>query len=296
MNASRRAVRCGLVATAVLAWLQPAHLGNAVQRLSFKPGFNLFSPAQDVQVGKENAAQVDKQMPILRDPQLDRYIHDLGRRLASFAPNNRSEYVWQFKVVNSRDINAFALPGGYVYVNRATIEAAANEAQLAGVMAHESGHVVMRHGTHQASQAILARAPLAIVSGILGQSSSAVSQIAQLGGGLGLNLLLLRNSRAMESQADQVGTYILYQAGYDPHAMAQFFETVEKKYPSQAPQFLSDHPNPGNRIKAVDAEIPELGPTKNWKTDSPEFQAIKQRVLAMPPAPQPRPQSQPGRQ
>jgi len=263
---------------------------SCAQRPSdLRPGFNLFSPDQDVRVGRENSAQIEKELPILKDPELDRYINDLGHRLAAYAPNNRKEYVWRFKVVNSPDINAFALPGGFIYVNRATVESAQDEAQLAGVMEHESGHVVMRHGTHQASQQVLAQAPLAILGGVLGQGSSLTAQLAEYGIGFGVQSVFLHNSRSLESQADEIGTYILYQSGYDPHAVAQFFQIIEQKYPNQTLQFFSDHPNPGNRVKAVDAEIPELGPPKSWKTDSPEFQAAKRRLLAMPPAPKPKP-------
>lgn len=257
---------------------------------SFKPRFNFFSPKQDVQLGRENAAEVEKQMPMVRDAEVERYVNDLGRRLSQYAPDNREEYVWQFKVVNSPEINAFALPGGFIYVNRGTIEAAQDEAQLAGVIAHEEGHVVMRHGTHQASQTMLAQAPLSILGGILGQGGSLMGQLTQFGIGLGVNSVLLRNSRGMESQADQIGTYILYQAGYDPHAMAQFFQVIQQKYPQRTIQFFSDHPNPGNRIQAVDAEIPQLGPSKPWKTDSPDFQAAKKRVLGMPAPPKAKPQ------
>jgi Zn-dependent protease with chaperone function len=260
-------------------------LAWGVERLSFKPGFNLFKMQQDVQLGKENAEQVDKTYPLVADPQVLHYINDLGRRLASLAPNNNPEYAWTFKVIDSSDINAFALPGGYIYVNRGAIEAAENEGQIAGVMAHESGHVVMRHGTHEATQALLTTAPLAILGGIIGQSGSLTAQLMEMGLSFGANSILLKNSRSAEAQADEVGAYILYQAGYDPHAMAQFFEIIEKKYPQKTVQFFSDHPVPENRIKAVDHEIPLLGAAKEWKMDSPEFADAKKRLLSLPPAP-----------
>ena len=256
----------------------------ASEQLRFKPGFNLFSPKADVQLGRESSADADKKLPLVNDPELVRYVNDLGKRLAQFAPVN-SDYPWTFKVVNSKEINAFALPGGFIYVNRGALEAAENEAQIAGVMAHEIGHVVMRHGTHQASQALLTTAPLMILGGALEQSSGLVGRLAELGIGFGVNSVLLKNSRSAESQADQVGTYILYHAGYDPHAMAQFFEIIEKKYPQQTLEFFSDHPNPENRIQKVDALIPELGPERKGKTDSPEFEAQKKRLAAMPPPP-----------
>ncbi len=261
----------------------------AVGELDFQPGFNLFSPVQDVEVGRNASAEVNKQVPLIRAARVVGYVNDLGKRLAAFAPNQSSgtQYAWTFRVVNSSDINAFALPGGFIYVNRGAIEASQDEAQIAGVLAHEEGHVVMRHGTHQASEMMLAQAPLSILMGLLGQSSSLLSQLAQVGLSFGVNSILLRNSRAAESQADEVGTYILYQAGYDPYGMAQFFQIIEQKYPQRTIQFFSDHPNPGNRIKAVDEEIPMLGPRKGWKKDSPEFETVKQILLQMPPAPKP---------
>ncbi len=257
-------------------------------QIKFKPGFNLFNPKQDAQLGREASADADRKLPLVTDPEVVRYVNDLGRRLAEVAPTN-IEYPWTFKVVNSKDINAFALPGGYIYVNRGAIEAAEDEAQIAGVIAHECGHVVMRHSTHQASQMMLAQMPLALLGGFLGQSATLGSQLAQMGIGFGINSVLLRNSRGAESQADEVGTYILYHAGFDPHAMAQFFEIIEKKYPDRTLQFFSDHPNPGNRIRAVDALIPRLGPDRGGRTDSPQFQAVKSRLLALPAPPKGKP-------
>jgi beta-barrel assembly-enhancing protease len=290
MNHNRASATIAAVLTALVGI--PGILWG-VQELKFKPGWNMFSPQQDVQAGRENAAQVDKELPILQDVTVERYVNELGRRLSAYTPNNREEYVWQFKVVNSPDINAFALPGGFIYVNRATIAAAQDEAQLAGVMAHEEGHVVMRHGTHQASTIMLAKGGLGILGGLLGgQDGGLGGQALQGIVGFGVNSAFLHNSRQAESQADQVGTYVLYQAGYDPQAMVQFFQIIEQKYPQRTLQFFSDHPNPENRIQKVDEEIPQLGPAKQWKTDSPEFEAVKKRVLAMPPPPKPRPQGQ----
>lgn len=272
--------------TVALVMLSPVLL-LAVEGFNFRPGFNLFSPAQDVEVGQQASQEADKQLPLIRDSQVTGYLSSLGRRLAKIAPNQSGEtkYAWTFNVVNSEEINAFALPGGFIYVNRGAIAAAQNEAQIAGVIAHEEGHVVMRHGTHQASEMVLAQAPLSILAGLLGQSSGLASQLAQLGLTFGVNSILLRNSRAAESQADEVGTYVLYRAGYDPYAMAQFFGIIQQKYPRQTIQFFSDHPNPGNRIQNVEEEIPRLGPKKAWETDSPEFEAVKKRLQGMPPAP-----------
>jgi predicted Zn-dependent protease len=261
-------------------------LALGVEKLDFKPGYNFYSPQDDAQLGKESSVTVDKQLSLLNESAPLKYLNTLGKRLVAYAPNNHPEYVWEFKIVNSAEINAFALPGGYIYVNRGVFEAAEDEAQLAGVIAHESGHVVMRHGTHMASQAVLVQGGRAIVTSIFGQSGDVTSQVLQLGLGLGVDSLLLKYSRTLEAQADEVGTYILYQAGYDPQAMVQFFQIIAKKYPQRTLQFFSDHPNPENRITHVDAEIAELGPPRGTKTDSPEYEGAKQFLAALAPPPQ----------
>src|SRR5438094_5454480 len=159
----------------------------ADSRTKLKPGWNLFSPQQDIEMGRESAKQAEMQLLILNDRQVTTYIDTLGKQLASHAPGEK--YPYQFKIVNDTAINAFALPGGYVYVNRGAIEAADDEAQIAGVMAHEIGHVVMRHGTNQVSKAYLAQAPLAILGGVLG--NNAAGQVLGALGGFVLNSLFL---------------------------------------------------------------------------------------------------------
>jgi Zn-dependent protease with chaperone function len=280
----KRALRMAMVVATGLA-LAPAMV-LAIERIAFKPGFNLYSPKQDVQLGRQNAVEADKQLHLVTDPEVVNYVNNLGKQLVQHEPLP-ADYPWTFKVVDDRDINAFAFPGGFIYVNRGAIEAAENEAQLAGVIAHETGHVVMRHGTHMASQMAIAQGGLALLGGLLGQSSGALTDFAQLGISFGVNSILLHNSRGAESQADEVGIYVLYHAGYDPHAMAQFFQIIEKKYPQRTIQFFSDHPVPENRIKDVDAEIPQLGPPLPGvgETDSPEFQAVKKKLLGMLPPP-----------
>lgn len=278
-----------LVRMAIGGLLLLPGLAFGIERLKSKPGFNLFSPQQDFEVGKEASDEADKELPLVTDSVVVQYINGLGRRLAAFAPYNDQNYAWQFKVVNSPDINAFALPGGFIYINRGAIEAADDEAEIAGAMAHESGHVVLRHGTHQASEIMLAQLPLGILGSLFGQSTGLTAQLAQLGLGFTVNSLLLKNSRYMESQADEVGTYVLYQAGYDPRGMANFFEIMEKKYPQQAIQFFSDHPNPENRIKDVDAEISRLGSPRAGTIDNAAFESAKRRLLSLPPPPKLKP-------
>ena len=288
-KAGRRDVGKKYTARTILACLAAmSATALAAEKLNFEPGWNIFSHDQDIQFGKQSVAEVEKQLPLVTDPEVNRYVSTLGRRVAGFAPGN-TDYPWTFKVVNSQDINAFALPGGFIYVNRGVLEAADDEAQVAGVMAHEIGHVVMRHGTHNATLTLAPRLGLGILGGLLGDSGGLASQAVQLIAEVGVTAMFLKNSRGAESQADEVGTYILYHGGYNPHAMAQFFEIIATKYPQQTLDFFSDHPNPENRIKKVDALIPQLGPPQKGTFDSPEFQATKKRVLALPPPPKAKP-------
>src|SRR5438552_3913142 len=230
----------------ILAVVLTAYAADSRTRL--KQGWNLFSPQQDVEIGRESAKQAEMQLPILNDRQAASYIGTLGKQLASHAPGEK--YPYQFKIVNDTAINAFALPGGFIYVNRGAIEAADSENQIAGVMAHEIGHVVLRLGTNQVSKAYLAQAPLAILGGVLGAGSIG-SILGQLGVGFGLNSLFLKYSRDAESQADLMGTQILRDSGYDPKAMVNFFEKLQQLNKDKTTQFFSDHPVPENRISNV---------------------------------------------
>ena len=254
------------------------------ERTRLKPGWNMFSPQQDVDLGREVSKDAERQLPLLNDPQVDAYVNAVGRRLAAKAPGEK--YPYQFKVINDRGINAFALPGGYVYINRGVIEAADNEAQLASVIAHEIGHVALRHGTNQASKAYAAQVPLAILGGALGNNSVG-AVLAQLGAGFAANSVLLKYSRDAERQADILGTQILYDNGYDPRGGSQFFEKIEAESKSgRPPQWLSSHPNPENRVELISREVNLLGgPARGYKTYSLEFRQIKQRVLALPAPP-----------
>jgi len=252
------------------------------QRTELKPGWNMFSPQQDVEMGQQVSRDAEKQVPLLNDSRVDNYLNNLGRTLASHAPGER--YPYQYKCVNDRAINAFALPGGFVYINRGVIEAADNEAELAGVMAHETAHVALRHGTNQATKAYIAQVPLAILGGALGNKNSVAAVLTQIGAGFATNSLLLKYSRTAESQADEMGTQILYDSGYDPRAMAQFFQKIQEQDGSgRQVEFFSNHPNPDNRIERVDQEIGQLGnPVRGAKTDSREFQNIKSYVQSLP--------------
>ena len=252
------------------------------QRSELKPPMNFYSPQADIQVGKQNADLMAQKLPLCQDPKVDAYLTRLGMRLVAKLPTRGVTYPWEFHCVNDKSINAFALPGGYVFVNRGAIEAADSESQLAAVMGHELSHVALRHGTAQATKAQFTQGAAGILGSLLG--GSAGGQLLTQGVALGAGGLLLRYSRADETQADVMGTQVLYDAGYDPRAMAQFFEKLQAETQGKnPPQFLSDHPNPGNRVERVDQEIEKLGgPPPNAKKDSADFEAIKREVLALP--------------
>lgn len=222
----------------------------------FKPGWNMFSKDQDIQLGKESAAQVEQQMEVVNNPDLQAYITKVGNRLTQ-SPR-ADKYPYSFKVVNERSINAFALPGGPMFIHSGLIAVADNEAQLAGVMAHEMSHVILRHGTSNATKAQFAQMALGGLGAVAG--GSMLGQIAAAAGGLGANAILLKYSRNAESDADLLGSHIMSDAGYDPVEMARFFEKLESQAQSgggngKLAQFFSDHPSPGNRVKSVQNEL-----------------------------------------
>jgi Zn-dependent protease with chaperone function len=252
------------------------------QRTQLKPPWNMYSPQTDVQLGRKNAQLLEERLPLCKDPKVDEYLTKLGMRLVSKLPTRGIQYPWEFHCVNDKSINAFALPGGFVFVNRGAIEVSDTEAQLAAVMGHELSHVALRHGTAQASKAQLAQGAAGILGGLFGGSTG--GDLLTESVALGAGGLLLRYSRGDETQADVMGTQVLYDAGYDPRAMAQFFEKLQAETAGKnPPQFLSDHPNPDHRVERVDEEIDKLGgPPANAKRDSAEFEAIKREVLALP--------------
>ena len=234
-------------------------VGSVMAQTRIRPGFNLFSVEQDQEIGRQSAAQAEQQLPILSDRSTDQYINAIAKRLADVAPG--ADYPYQFKVVNASDINAFALPGGYLYLNRGLIEAAGSEGRLTGVMAHEMAHVALRHGTNQASKAYLGQMGLGILGGLVAKDDRSTEKTINAIGGFGLNTLFLKFSRTDEEQADVVGAQMLAKAGYDPMDMVDFFQMLEgkkKREPSKVEQFFSSHPTPGDRAARVKEEMKML--------------------------------------
>lgn len=259
------------------------------QRTALKPGWNRFSPQDDITLGKRAAGDAEKQLPLCNAPRVDAYLTQLGTRLAQKLPTGGVQYPFEFHCVNDKAINAFALPGGYVFVNRGAIESADNEAQLAGVMAHELSHVALRHGTNQATKAMVAETGLGIFGAVFGDTSGGA--LLTTLGNFTLGGVLLRYSRTAESQADVMGTQVLYDSGYDPRALAQFFEKLDAETKGKnPPEFFSDHPNPEHRVERVDEEVDKLGgPPANARRDSSEFETIKREVMALPVVKKPAP-------
>src|SRR5262249_36436199 len=249
-----------------------SRMGSRKSDTHFKPGFNLFSEQQDIELGRQSAEEVMRETPLLRDQQIQNYISNLGQKLASKAPGYKFPY--QFRVTATRDINAFALPGGFMFVNAGAIAAAKNEGELAGVMAHEISHVALRHGTSQATKAYIAQAGLSVLGGLAGGDTD-LGQVIQTLGGAGGNAIFLKFGRTAETQADLEGARIMAEAGYDPRDLANFFKTLQEKGGQRVPEILSDHPDPGNRIKAINDLLPSLSVSSNPVHDSQEFEQIK---------------------
>jgi beta-barrel assembly-enhancing protease len=250
------------------------------------PPDNKYTPAQDVELGLQAAAEARQQLPVMRDDAVSSYVEEIGRRLtAAIRPDLRHpEFRYSFEVINVREINAFALPGGPMFVNRGMIEAAKTEGEIAGVMAHELSHVVLRHGTAQASKATkyeIGQVAGAVLGAIIG---GGWGQVISQGTQFGLGAAFMRFSREYERQADIEGSHIMARAGYEPRDMANMFKTIEKQGGSGGPQWLSDHPNPGDRSEYITREA-QLLRVENPIRDTRAFEQVKAHLRQMSPAP-----------
>jgi Protein of unknown function (DUF4197)/Peptidase family M48/DnaJ-like protein C11, C-terminal len=241
------------------------------------PGDTGVSKEQQEQLGLQAAAEVYKQVPVLPDSgPATQYVQQLGRKLVSVIPQQES-WPYQFHVVAQKEINAFALPGGPIFINLGTITAADNEAELAGVMAHEMSHVYMQHSIKQMKTQQTEQELAGILGAVLGQVGGVAGSLGQLGVNLGAGMLSLKYSRSDEAQADAVGAVIMYQAGYEPKALAEFFQKLEQQGGGNGPGFLSDHPDPGNRVAAVEKEI-QGWPPRTFEASSQAFVRARQQA------------------
>ena len=258
----------------------------AVAQTRFKTPKNKYKIQEDVKIGREASTEVQKQMPILTDAEASRYVQNVGDALVRGIPREfqHSEFDYQFKIVNASDINAFALPGGPMFVNRGMIEAAGNEGEMAGVMAHEISHVALRHGTAQATKASNPLNQILGIGAILGGAILMGEAGAQLGA-VGYQAWMTRYSREYETQADILGAQIMANAGYDPRDLANMFKTIEKESGgSRAPEFLSSHPNPENRYENINREAELLRISNNPIRNTREFERVQSKLKRMPKA------------
>ncbi|MGI8565244.1 MAG: M48 family metallopeptidase [Pyrinomonadaceae bacterium] len=246
---------------------------------------NKYDIREDVKAGQQAAQQVEQQMPILRDAYVSEYVQSVGQRLVAAIPSEfqHPEFRYNFRVVDARDINAFALPGGPMYVNRGMIEAARNEGEMAGVMAHEISHVALRHATAQATEtqkyqvgSVLGQIAGAVIGGGLGQIIGAGSQI-------GFGAGALKYSRKYETQADILGAQIMARAGYDPRDLANMFRTIEQQSGGRGgPEWLSSHPNPGNRYQRINQEAALLRVAPGAERNSAQFARAQSSLRGLP--------------
>jgi len=270
-------------ASAIAALLVTASLSA---QTIIQPRKNSFSPSQDVQLGRQAAAEVRRSLPMLNDPPTDALVEQIGRRLVAAVPARFAQpaFRYSFDVVNLREINAFALPGGPMFLHRGMLQAARTDDEVAGVMAHELSHVILRHGTLQAAKAqkfqIGAIAGQILGSIVGGQKGAIISQGSQIG----LSTYFLKYSREYEREADLLGAQLMARAGYDPRQMANMFRTIQQQGGNSGPEFLSDHPDPGNRYDAIVREARSLRIAGNAST-GPAFDSVRSRLVRMPPAP-----------
>jgi Zn-dependent protease with chaperone function len=265
----------------LMAWAVFVAPLSALAQTKISYHSNKYKVQDDVKLGRQVAAQAERQLPILHDEETTAYVERVGQRLVAAIPPQfqHPEFHYYFKVVNARDINAFALPGGPMYVNRGMIEAAHNEGEMAGVMAHELSHVALRHGTAQATKA-QKYSILAGIAGIAGAilAGPAAGQLGQAAVGA----YFLKFSREYETEADILGAQIMANAGYDPRDLANMFKTIEQQGGGRGgPQWLSDHPNPGNRYARINQEAALLRVSPHAVEDTAEFNRIQARLRGM---------------
>jgi Zn-dependent protease with chaperone function len=278
VNNHYRRARLLTVWLMALAMLATPLVGLAQTRISYHS--NKYKVTDDVQAGQQAAAEAERQLPILRDSEVTDYVNRVGQRLVASIPQEfqHPEFRYSFKVVDARDINAFALPGGPMFVNRGMIQAARTEGEMAGVMAHELSHVALRHGTAQATKA----QKYSILSGIAGIAGAIIGgpSLGQVGQAA-VGTYFLKFSREYETEADVLGAQIMANAGYDPRDLANMFRTIQQQGGSGGPEFLSSHPNPANRYERINQEAAMLrvsNPIQNTR----EFQQIQARLNGQP--------------
>ena len=245
-------------------------------------GPQLVSVKQEIQVGQQAQAQIRRDVPTVSDATVNRYVDSIGARLVRQASGPK--YPYSFDVANYREINAFALPGGPVWLHRGALSAAQNESQVAGVLAHEIAHIAQRHAASQMSKGMIANGLLSVLGALAGNDRG--GQIAQVAGGLAAQGYMLKFSRDDERQADEVGAQIMKRAGWNPNGMVEFMQILRAQAgrdPGSVQTFLSSHPAPGERVTRLQQTVKRLG--AGGTRDTAAFRQVKSRLGQMPAAP-----------
>ena len=240
---------------------------------------NLLTTDQEIEIGTQAAREVEQGVKLYGDPEVEAYIDSLGQVLARHS--RRSDIVYHFRVVDTDEVNAFALPGGWLYVNRGLITAAANESELAGVIGHEIGHVVGRHGARQITKQFGLAVLLELATG--GENRSLAKDIATQFAAMGAGLTLLRYGRDAEREADGFAVEETYAAGIDPVGTATFFEKLMALHatePQGVEVLFSTHPPSSERVSSVREQIRKLPMKPSLQSDSQRFRMIKARLAA----------------
>ncbi len=243
------------------------------------------STQQEVQMGQQYSQQINSQLPIIGDPEINRYINVLGDSIAHLADDRNLD--WHFYVVDSKEVNAFAVPGGYVYINRGLIERAQKMDQVAGVLGHEIGHVIMRHSVKQMEKAQTAQVGITLGCVLLKVCDSpGASDLINVAGGA----LFAKFSRQDETEADEVGVRNVTRAGIDPHGIPEMFNILieeRKTKPAGVDAWFLTHPLEEDRIADTQRMIAQVDPVilQTLTKDSQNFHAFKNRVMSLPPSP-----------
>jgi predicted Zn-dependent protease len=243
---------------------------------------SLISVQQEIEIGRQAQQEIKKEVPQVRDAALANYVAGVGRRLVARARGPK--YPYTFSVANYREINAFALPGGPVWVHRGAIQAATSEAQLAGVLAHEIAHISQRHAADKITKSLVANGLLGLLGAILGNDGGG-ARAAQAGARILAGGYMLKFSRDDEREADSAGAEMMRRAGWDPRGIIEFMDTLAREQgrnPGRVQTFLSSHPAPADRAGRLRRVVGAKG---GGRRDSAEFQRIRSRLNSMPAAP-----------
>lgn len=261
--------------TALAVWARPLVIAAS----TMLGGFTLVSVADEIAIGRQANAQVRRRVPELTDDWVRDYVADLGQALVRVVPG--PAYPYSFSVADERELNAFALPGGPVWIHRGILHAATSERQVVGVLAHEIAHIADRHAARQLTQAMVANGLLGVLGTLLGNDGGA--RAARIGASLLAGGIFLKFSRDDETEADRVGAEIMHRAGWDPRGLAEFMQILRREQgrdPSAVETFFSTHPPPEGRIEHLEREAARLGPGRR---ETGRFDRIKRRLRELPP-------------